>query len=59
LRLSIRFGRSYDNLIAPDKIADLLPLTGARVLITSRFSDWSEMAKEFELDMLPLREAIA
>jgi hypothetical protein len=29
----------YDNVPAPDAIADLLPSAGARVLITSRFSD--------------------
>ena len=49
----------YDNVIAPDELADLLPPAGARVLITSRFSDWSEVANEVELDVLPLREAIA
>src|SRR5262249_37564143 len=32
----------YDNVTAPHDIADLLPSAGARVLITSRFSDWSE-----------------
>jgi hypothetical protein len=36
----------YDNVTAPDHIADLLPSAGARVLITSRFSDWSELADE-------------
>jgi TIR domain/NB-ARC domain len=36
----------YDNVEAPDRIADLLPSAGARVLITSRFSDWSELAEE-------------
>src|SRR5262249_76842 len=30
----------YDNVPAPDYIKDLLPSAGARVLITSRFSDW-------------------
>ena len=49
----------YDNVIAPDHIADLLPSAGARVLITSRFSDWSEMADEVALDVLPLEEAVA
>ena len=32
---------------------------GARVLITSRFSDWSELAGEVALDVLPLEEAYA
>jgi tetratricopeptide (TPR) repeat protein len=49
----------YDNVTAPDHIADLLPSAGARVLITSRFSDWSELADEVALDVLPLEEAVA
>jgi tetratricopeptide (TPR) repeat protein len=49
----------YDNVPAPDHIADLLPCAGARVLITSRFSDWSELADEVALDVLPLEEAVA
>jgi tetratricopeptide (TPR) repeat protein len=49
----------YDNVPAPDYIADLLPSAGARVLITSRFSDWSELADEVPLDVLPLEEAVA
>jgi hypothetical protein len=48
----------YDNVTAPDQIADLLPSAGSRVLITSRFSDWSELADEVALDVLPLDEAI-
>jgi tetratricopeptide (TPR) repeat protein len=49
----------YDNVASPDAIADLLPAAGARLLITSRFSDWSEWAKEIPLDVLPLAEATA
>jgi TIR domain/NB-ARC domain len=49
----------YDNVTTPDAIASLLPSAGARVLITSRFSDWSELADEVALDVLPLREAVA
>jgi hypothetical protein len=49
----------YDNVTAPDHIADLLPAAGARVLITSRFSDWRQVADEVPLDVLPLDEAIA
>jgi tetratricopeptide (TPR) repeat protein len=49
----------YDNVTAPDAIADLLPSAGTRVLITSRFSDWSELANEVALDVLPLEEAVA
>ena len=49
----------YDNVTAPDHVADLLPSAGARVLITSRFSDWGEVADEVALDVLPLEEAVA
>ena len=49
----------YDNVPAPDTIADLLPSAGARVLITSRFSDWSDQADEVALDVLPPEQAIA
>jgi tetratricopeptide (TPR) repeat protein len=49
----------YDNVTAPDHIADLLPSAGARVLITSRFLDWSELAGEVSLDVLPLEQAAA
>ena len=48
----------YDNVTAPDEIADLLPSAGARVLITSRFSDWSQWADEVSLDVLPVEEAM-
>src|SRR5258708_14002577 len=40
----------YDNVPTPNEIADLLPSVGARVLITSRFSDWRELADEVALD---------
>ena len=49
----------YDNVTAPDEIADLLPAGGARTLITSRFADWSGWADEVSLDVLPIEEAIA
>src|SRR5262245_43624769 len=48
----------YDNVAAPDVITGLLPAAGARVLITSRFSDWSELAEEVSLDVLPFEEAV-
>src|SRR4029434_905244 len=48
----------YDNVPAPDHIADLLPSAGARVLITSRFSDWGEVSDEIALDVLPLEGAV-
>lgn len=49
----------YDNVASPEEIADLLPAAGARLLITSRFSDWSGWADEVSLDVLPIAEAIA
>ena len=49
----------YDNVTAPEEIADLLPAAGARVLITSRFADWSVWADEVSLDVLPIEEAMA
>jgi tetratricopeptide (TPR) repeat protein len=48
----------YDNVPSPDAVADLLPSAGARVLITSRFADWSELADEVALDVLPFEEAV-
>ncbi|MGO9361411.1 MAG: tetratricopeptide repeat protein, partial [Xanthobacteraceae bacterium] len=49
----------YDNVASPEEIADLLPAAGARVLITSRFSDFGGLADEVSLDVLPIAEAIA
>ena len=49
----------YDNVASPEEIADLLPAGGARVLITSRFSDWGGWAEEVALDVLPIEEATA
>jgi tetratricopeptide (TPR) repeat protein len=48
----------YDNVTSPEAIADLLPSAGARVLITSRFSDWGGLADEVSLDVLAPEEAI-
>jgi NB-ARC domain len=49
----------YDNVTSPDEISALLPSSGARVLITSRFPDWSQWADEVSLDVLPLGEAVS
>jgi tetratricopeptide (TPR) repeat protein len=49
----------YDNVESPEAIAELLPASGARVLITSRFSDWAGWAEEVSLDVLPPEEAAA
>ena len=48
----------YDNVASPETISDLLPAAGARVLITSRFSDWSGWADEVSLDVLSVGEAV-
>ena len=49
----------FDNVTAPQDIADLLPSAGARVLLTSRFSDWGDWAEEVPLDVLPPEDAAA
>jgi tetratricopeptide (TPR) repeat protein len=48
----------YDNVTSPDEIKDLLPASGARILITSRFPDWRGWAEELQLDVLSFEEAI-
>lgn len=48
----------YDNVTSPDEIKDLLPLGGARVLITSRFSDWGNFASKVSLDVMSADEAV-
>jgi hypothetical protein len=49
----------YDNVAGPNEVADLLPSAGARVLITSRFLDWTGLADEVALTTLPPEEAVA
>jgi hypothetical protein len=49
----------YDNVASPSEIAGLLPSAGARVLITSRFLDWSGLADEVALSTLSPEEAVA
>jgi hypothetical protein len=48
----------YDNVASPSEIAELLPSAGARVLITSRFLDWTGLADEVSLGLLPPDEAV-
>jgi tetratricopeptide (TPR) repeat protein len=48
----------YDNVPSPDDIADFLPASSSHILVTSRFSDWTEWAEELALDVLPLDEAV-
>ena len=40
----------YDNVDAPETIRDLIPSSSARVIITSRWADWSGRAAELRLD---------
>jgi len=47
----------YDNVETPDIVRDLLPARGARVLMTTQWSDWAGRAAEVKLDTL--REDIA
>jgi hypothetical protein len=49
----------YDNVASPNEIAQFLPSAGARVLITSRFSDWTGLADEIALDALSPKEAMS
>jgi hypothetical protein len=49
----------YDNVASPNEIAEFLPSAGARVLITSRFLDWTGLADEIALDALSPEEAVS
>jgi hypothetical protein len=49
----------YDNVVSPNEIAQFLPSAGARVLITSRFLDWTGLADEIALDALSPEEAVS
>lgn len=42
----------YDNVETPDVVRDLLPARGARVLMTTQWSDWAGRAAEVKLDTL-------
>ena len=49
----------YDNVESPETLHRLLPATGARVVITTRYSEWGGIAKEVKLDLLPSADAEA
>jgi hypothetical protein len=49
----------YDNVASPNEIVPFLPSAGARVLITSRFLDWTGLADEIALAILSPEEAEA
>jgi tetratricopeptide (TPR) repeat protein len=42
----------YDNVESPEALRDLLPTTGARVLMTTRWTDWAGRAAEIKLNVL-------
>jgi tetratricopeptide (TPR) repeat protein len=47
----------YDNVVKPEHIRDLVPSTGAKILITTRWTDWYGQAVPVEIDVLPASEA--
>jgi tetratricopeptide (TPR) repeat protein len=42
----------YDNVETPETLRDLVPSAGARVLVTTRYSDWGGQAAELKLNVL-------
>lgn len=42
----------YDNVESPETTRDLVPSVGARVLVTTRWTDWGGQAAELKLDVL-------
>ena len=42
----------YDDVKSPEALRDLLPTTGARVLMTTRWTDWAGRAAEIKLNVL-------
>ena len=48
----------YDNVETPEVLRELVPSAGARVLVTTRWADWSGRAAELELDVLALEAAV-
>jgi hypothetical protein len=57
-RSTMPFLLIYDNVETPETLRDLLPSTGARVLLTTRWADWGGQAAEIKLDVLD-RDAAA
>ena len=47
----------YDNVRNRDDIADLTPDAGARLVLTTRWTDWSGYAEEFPIDVLAAEAA--
>ncbi|MFI5012394.1 MAG: tetratricopeptide repeat protein [Hyphomicrobiales bacterium] len=51
-RFATPFLLVYDNVETPDTLRDLVPSTGARALVTSRWTDWGGQAAEVKIDVL-------
>ncbi len=50
-RSSVPYLLVYDNVDEPGTLRDLVPASGARILITTRWADWSGRAVELKLDL--------
>jgi tetratricopeptide (TPR) repeat protein len=48
----------YDNVKSPRDIRDLVPATGARILITTRLASWQGRGVPLEVDELSRKEAV-
>jgi tetratricopeptide (TPR) repeat protein len=51
-RTGLPFLLIYDNADSRETVHNLLPPGGARLLITTRYPDWSGLAQELKLDVL-------
>src|SRR6202022_4054701 len=51
-RFTTPFLLVYDNVETPETLRDLVPSTGARALVTSRWADWGGQAAEVKIDVL-------
>jgi tetratricopeptide (TPR) repeat protein len=58
-RSGLPFLLVYDNVETPDALRDLVPAAGARLLATSRWSDWGGQAHEIKLEALHAEAACA
>ena len=57
-RLDLPYLLIYDNVTEPDTVRNLVPTGGARVVLTTRWADWSGRATELELDVLGSEAAV-
>ena len=58
-KLGLPYLLIYDNVESPDALRDLLPIAGARVIVTTRWADWGGQAIEVKLDTLENAAATA